>query len=50
LSVNFCTTSDCSLHAVHVYWYVGTGPPSGDAGTHAIRLLNIPAASSSGAG
>ena len=27
-SLNFCTSSSGSPHSVHVYWYVGTGPPS----------------------
>src|SRR6476660_113019 len=40
-SVNFWTTSSRSSHAVHAYWYVGTGPSLRDAGTHRHRLLNV---------
>src|SRR5262249_51932629 len=37
-SVNFWTTSSRSSHAVHAYWYVGTGPSLHGAGTHHHRL------------
>src|SRR5215510_1229159 len=40
-SVNFWTTSSRSSHAVHAYWYVGTGPSLHDAGTHRHRLPNV---------
>src|SRR5215472_3001 len=39
-SLNFWTASRRSSHAVHAYWYVGTGPSYADAGTHGQRLLN----------
>src|SRR5690348_17759134 len=40
-SVNFWTTSSRSSHAVHAYWYVGTGPSLPGAGTHRHRLPNV---------
>src|SRR2546430_4732269 len=40
-SVNFWTTSSRSSHAVHAYWYVGTGPSLHVAGTHRHRLPNV---------
>src|SRR4249919_2502113 len=40
-SGNFWTTSSRSSHAVHAYWYVGTGPSSHVAGTHCHRLPDV---------
>src|SRR6188472_3419111 len=40
-SVNFWTTSSRSSHAVHAYWYVGTGPSLHGAGTQRHRLPNV---------
>src|SRR5215472_7991550 len=40
-SVNFWTTSSRSSHAVHAYWYVGTGSSLHVAGTRRHRLPNV---------
>src|SRR2546429_310573 len=40
-SVNFWPPSSRSSHAVHAYWYVGTGPSLHVAGTHRHRLPNV---------